>query len=259
LHTAAYRQLGLDWTYESVEVSGEGLAAYVGLRDTTWRGLSLTMPLKRDVIPLLDSVDELATLTGSANTLLFGADGSRHGFNTDVFGITESFARLGHTAFEHVHVLGGGATAATAVVAAARLGARRVTVSVREPQRASPLTAIGRAAAVPVTIGVLDAAADVSSDALISTLPNGVDAGVDFDEATRRSTVLFDVAYEPWPTPLAASWLEVGGTVVPGIDMLVHQAVMQVRVFLHGSPDVRLPDEAAVLAAMQAVVGRPTA
>jgi shikimate dehydrogenase len=69
--------------------------------------------------------------------------------------------------------------------------------------------------------------------------------------------VLLDVAYDPWPSPLAAAWLEVGGTVVPGIEMLVNQALVQVRIFVHGDPLRALPTEASVLTAMRRAVGLP--
>jgi len=65
LHRAAYAALGLaDWTYELVECDERGLAAYVESRGQEWAGLSLTMPLKRTVLPLLDHVDHLAAATG---------------------------------------------------------------------------------------------------------------------------------------------------------------------------------------------------
>jgi shikimate dehydrogenase len=87
---------------------------------------------------------------------------------------------------------------------------------------------------------------------VISTLPNGAQAQPLVSQHVRRSAVLFDVAYEPWPTPLAAGW---AGPVIPGIEMLVQQAVAQIRIFLAGDPSRALPDEAAVLAAMRSAVG----
>ena len=55
LHRAAYAELGLDWTYDHVEVDSAGLEEFVAGLDESWRGLSLTMPLKRTVVPLLDT------------------------------------------------------------------------------------------------------------------------------------------------------------------------------------------------------------
>src|SRR5690606_15226535 len=53
IHTAAYRALGLPWEYSAIELTADELPRFVRDRDASWRGLSLTMPLKRDVLPLL--------------------------------------------------------------------------------------------------------------------------------------------------------------------------------------------------------------
>jgi len=85
LHQAAYDELGLDWTYEAVLVDSAGLEGLIDGLDESWRGLSLTMPLKRTVVPLLDTSDDWVRLSGVANTLVLDP-GSRHGFNTDIPG-----------------------------------------------------------------------------------------------------------------------------------------------------------------------------
>ncbi|MCU1513118.1 MAG: shikimate dehydrogenase [Microbacteriaceae bacterium] len=259
LHTAAYAELGLPWSYDAIEIDTGTLAGFLRDRNEEWRGLSLTMPLKRDVLPLLDRVDELVELTGSANTVLIGDDGgglSLRGYNTDVYGIVESMRDAGVSILTNVRLLGGGATAASALVAVAQLGGARVIVSVRNPSRAARLVALGERLGLVVeveTLGVMNSG--FAADAVISTLPGGVEHGLEFDAGLRATSVFFDVAYEPWPTPLAASWLEVGGRVVPGIEMLVRQALVQVRVFLSTDPMRELPAETAVLAAMRSAVG----
>jgi shikimate dehydrogenase len=254
LQRAAYGVLGLEWEYDAVEVTTDTLAAFVKARDATWLGLSLTMPLKRDILPLLDSVSDLVRQTGSANTVLF-AGSRRLGFNTDVYGITESFERHGHSRLGTALVLGGGATAASAVVAASVLSATRVFVGVRDPERASQLVDIGRARGVEVFIRRLSDLTQIDErvDAVISTLPNGASVEPHFDDDTIQRAVLLDVAYHPWPSPLALAWT--GDSVISGLEMLVLQALAQVRVFVNHDPHTALPDEAAVLAAMLAAVG----
>jgi shikimate dehydrogenase len=93
----------------------------------------------------------------------------------------------------------------------------------------------------------------IAPDAIVSTVPGG---GTDlvFAGEIRRSSVLFDVSYDPWPSALAAQWSGVGGTVISGFDLLVHQAIGQIRLFLTGDADRALPDERAVLAAMRAAL-----
>jgi shikimate dehydrogenase len=259
LHRAAYRVLGLDWQYDAIEVDAAGLAGFIGSRGPDWRGLSLTMPLKHEVMALLDVADPLAKLTGAANTLLFHhekCDWSLRGFNTDVPGIVEAFRGAGVSQLGTVRILGAGATAASALVAVAELGARFAVVSARSAHALSALLELGNHLGIDVQASREDDSVDaLVPDAVISTLPGGADHRYHFDSATRASAVLFDVAYDPWPSPLAARWLDAGGRVIPGIDMLVNQALFQVRIFVGGGPDRILPRESAVLAAMRESVG----
>jgi len=253
LHSAAYAALGLDWHYEAIEVDGGDLASFVDSRDETWRGLSLTMPLKRDVLPLLDTIDPVADLTGGANTLLF-TEGERAGYNTDVFGIVEAFRGAGVDQLATAQVLGGGATAASAIVALAQLGALGILVSVRDPRKVTDLIELGEALGVDVVVRRLDEGSFGTPDAVVSTLPGHSELQFEISDDVRQSAVLLDVAYDPWPSALAQQWQAVGGRVISGIDMLVLQALAQVRVFVNGDPETPLDDEGTVLGAMRAAV-----
>lgn len=258
LHNAAYKALGLDWDYEAVDIAEDALAAFLASRSAEWRGVSLTMPLKRTVLPLLDSRDELTKLTGGANTVLFDGDGGSRilrGFNTDVYGVIAAFRDADIERLDSVRMLGSGATAASVLVAVSRMGARRVDVSARSPARAVRLQALGAAIGVDVRVASLDSVrAHPVPDAVVNTIPGGTDVAVAFAESAMARAVLFEVAYDPWPTALAASWSAAGGRVISGLAMLVHQALIQVRIFVGGDPDLPLQDEAAVLAAMHASV-----
>lgn len=260
LHTAAYRALGLDWTYSRREVKPGELADFIATRGPEWRGLSLTMPLKHEVLPLVTDLDRVAQLTGAANTVLLSHDGGRptlSGFNTDVVGIVRALAENGTTSASHVRILGGGATASSALMAAAELGAETVDILVRTQSKAAPLVALGRTLGVVVTVSDLADAASSdaqASELVISTLPGGTELDVSLPENLRRSALLFDVGYSPWPSALARSWLDVSGAVVSGLPMLLHQALVQVRIFVAGDPFEPLPDEDAVLAAMRATL-----
>ena len=275
LHRAAYAVLGLDWTYDAIEVTEASLAGFVESRDTTWRGLSLTMPLKRAIMPLLDSCEDLATITGSTNTVLFSqrngqsdgqSDGQRDGlgdgervltgFNTDVHGLAESFRQAGISSLDTVRILGGGATAASAIAAASLLSASNVTVLVRDETRAVSLIAVGEALGVAVqVISLAHSDAREVPDAIISTLPGGAVLEHDFSEETKKRSILFDVAYDPWPSALAQSWTASDGQVISGIHMLINQALMQIRIFVSGDVATPLAREAEVLVAMRSAVG----
>ncbi|MCU1571878.1 MAG: shikimate dehydrogenase [Naasia sp.] len=251
LHSAAYRQLGLDWDYGRREVRSGELAGFLGGLGTEWRGLSLTMPLKREVLPLLDEADELVEITGAANTVLL--DGTIRGFNTDVGGIEAAFAERGVPAPHRVLILGGGATAASVLTAVARLGATEAVVAVRSPERAAALPRLGARLGLGVALLSLGGELPVDVDLVASTLPG--DATPPLPEVA-PGTALLDAAYDPWPSTLARHWARVGaGPTVSGLEMLVHQALLQVRIFARGDPGVPLPGEAGVLRAMKAAVG----
>lgn len=251
LHRAAYSVLGLEWGYEAIDVSVAALPGFIDELGPNWRGLSLTMPLKQGVLPLLSGLDTFAELTGAANTVLLQGS-ERQGFNTDVVGITESFRAAGVDSLDSALILGGGATASSALVAVSRLGATRATVAVRSPDRIGNLMALAEQLELDFSVQTLIALeGGFAADAVVSTLPNGTELGL----RPIAGAVLFDVAYEPWPSALAGSWMAAGNTVIPGIEMLLRQALAQVRVFVGGSIEAEIDNEAAVLAAMRAAVG----
>jgi len=257
LHRAAYDVLGLTWEYEAVDVTSETLADFIDGRGPEWRGLSLTMPLKQSVIPLLGEIDRVAEQTGGANTVLLDDDGVVRGFNTDVPGFVRALSAAGLESAHFVHILGGGATAASALVAAAELGAEKVDIYVRSLEKSVWLEPLAHQLGLMVRIRPLsqaDRSLDVP-DLVISTLPGGVTTDALYTDSTRRRAVLFDVSYDPWPSVLGRSWNAVGGHVVSGLALLAHQALLQVRIFVSGDPLQPLDGEDAVLAAMLDAVG----
>jgi shikimate dehydrogenase len=240
LHRAAYEALGLaGWTYELVECDERALAAYVASRGPEWAGLSLTMPLKRTVLPLLDHVDHLAAATGGVNTVVFRPEG-RYGYNTDVQGIVDALTEAGVPAPGSVTILGAGATACSALAAIGEMGAAGADVVTRDPSRAAGLLAtadrLGLKARVRPWADLGEADATVP-ELLISTVPAG--AADDYAERMRltRQTLpaVLDVVYHPWPTPLARAAAEAGAIVPSGYAMLLHQAAAQVEL-MTGKP-----------------------
>ncbi|MGO4258616.1 shikimate dehydrogenase [Marmoricola sp. RAF53] len=247
LHRAAYAARGLDWSYEAVEVTEDGLADFVAGLDGTWRGLSLTMPLKRAVLPLLTDLDPWAAVSGAANTVVLDGD-HRVGHNTDVPGAVAALTERSSGPWTEAVVLGGGATAASVLLALAELGTHRARLLVRNPDRAAEtLAAVHRhAPQLPVTVGLLGEPA--TGDVLVSTVP--ADAQTPELLATVTAPVVFEVLYDPWPTPLVTEARRRGATVVGGLDLLVHQAALQVAL-MTGAPGplaaMRAAGEAALL------------
>jgi shikimate dehydrogenase len=238
LHRAAYAGLALPWTYEAIEVDEAGLPAFLTGLDGTWAGLSLTMPLKEAVIPLLSEVDEEARALRAVNTVLPGADGWR-GTNTDVYGIVEALLTAGLAGQPNTAtVLGAGATARSAVAALVRLGVGDVIICARRQDAAQEVAAL--ASSFGIVASTRDLGPELSvlaTDIVISTLPG--DAGAPWALlAPDARGALLDASYHPWPTPLAQAW---GSPVVAsGRDMLLWQAVEQVRLMTGLEPPAEL-------------------
>ncbi len=258
LHAAAYQALGLDWSYSKRQVEAREFRGILDSLDTSWRGLSLTMPLKHEGFLSAGSVDSHGTYTQGVNTLSFSyLEGFRvvRGYNTDVYGITASFTAAGLTNCSRATILGGGATALSALVALDELGAENVSVVLRDVSKADLLKSLGREIGISVDVySLADLDAVPAGDAVISSIPGT--AAIDI-EALDRTTgaIMLDVAYDVWPSPRADSWTRRGGVAISGLSMLAYQAIKQVRIFTAGVPDQELPRESEVAAAMFASVG----
>jgi shikimate dehydrogenase len=266
LHVAAYAALGLDdWSYTAIECGEADLPGLVDSCGPEWAGLSLTMPLKRAVLPLLDQVDPIAAATGGANTVIF-RDGQRYGYNTDVPGMVTALSEAGvlsgsgaggggagggGVAPGPVTILGAGATACSTVAALRELGITSADVVVRDPSRTGALLAAARRLAFTVRLTETFPAGPGTFPAgpgtfpagpglLIATLPSG--AADIYTERVRAAaltpTAVFDVVYAPWPTPLAMAAAESGATVISGFELLLHQAAVQVELMTGRSAPV---------------------
>jgi shikimate dehydrogenase len=232
LHRAAYRALGLPgWTYEAIECDEAGLPGLLSGCGPEWAGLSLTMPLKRAVLPLLDTAEPVVAEVGGANTVIFAA-GARHGHNTDVPGMITTLTAAGISGSGPVLILGAGATACSALAAVRGLGAREVTAAVRDPARAAGLMAAADRLGMTVRLaGFSERPPAGSWHLLISTVPAGA-ADAYAQRILRGDLVpwaVLDVVYHPWPTRLAAAAEQTGAAVVLGFELLVHQAARQVE------------------------------
>ncbi|GAA1693371.1 shikimate dehydrogenase [Microbacterium sediminicola] len=256
LHLAAYEVLGVDWSYERREVGEREFARVLASLDSTFRGLSVTAPLKPSAFGAATWRDRRAELTGAVNTLLLEDAGTR-GFNTDVGGITASLAENGITSVADVRIIGAGATATSALVAAAELGASYVEVVARRPPAVAALQDLGDSLGVSVMPLLFETPAYSPVDLTIATLPGGARIPPDVaDIIAEPGGPLLDVVYGRGPTRISEAWDRAGAPVITGEGMLLHQALLQVRIFAAGTADEPLDREEVVLAAMRrALVG----
>lgn len=233
IHNAGYAAAGLDdWAYGAIECAEAELPDLVARLGPEWVGLSLTMPLKEAALAVADAVSPLAATLGAANTLV-RRTGGWFAENTDAGGISDALRAAGVESAGDVCVLGAGGTARAALAAARDLGAASVAVCARRAGAAEALRPV--AAALGLTVFHVDwsaaAEAVAVADVVISTVPAGAADRLAATVDWRTSTVLLDVLYHPWPTPLAASAAAAGCRVVPGTELLLAQAARQFELF----------------------------
>lgn len=259
LHRAAWDSLEIpqSWVYRRVEVTEDDLPSFMSGLDATCVGLSVTMPCKQAIIPLCDAVDPLAGAVGAVNTVI-NAGGLLTGFNTDVHGmvaaIRQARSHVGLPAPRSAVVLGARASASSALAALGTLGVTDIQVAAR--RFGGPGSVV--MAATKLGLGIehilwtrdddVDAAI-CQADIVISTMP----AGVTDDLASRimskglvpqANATLLDIVYSPLDTPLVQAWRHSGGVIAHGLDMLLHQAALQVQLMTGREPDLSVMERA---------------
>ena len=254
LHRAGYVAAGLAWSYDAHRVAGDGLRGFLDGLDATWRGLSLTMPLKRAALDLGVQVTARALLAGAVNTLLIEESAVVLADNTDTPGAVAALRERYDGPVSAGTILGGGATAASTGLALCDLGATTITVLVRSPERAAQaVVAIERHPSSPRVHVASLADATAVGDVVVTTIPATAQTP-DLVARCAEVPVVFEVLYEPWPTPLAAAAVADGRLLVGGLDLLVHQAALQFALFA-GVPAPLAAMRAAGEAALAARVG----
>ncbi|MCX6418778.1 MAG: shikimate dehydrogenase [Actinobacteria bacterium] len=223
LHRAAYQELGVSWTYEAIDVTALAVADFVSACGPEWAGLSLTMPLKEAVLPVLDIRTPVVELTQAANTVIFD-NGLKSGHNTDVSGIVAALQERHVVSIDSATILGSGATARSAMVALHELGSRELAVVARDGESSRRMHDLGTLLGLVVEVVPWSQGSSVlDRPVVMNTAPAEVAGQL---APPQEAGFLFDAIYYPWPTPLASNW---AGEVLSGLDLLVHQALGQVE------------------------------
>jgi shikimate dehydrogenase len=225
IHRAAYRALGLDAEFEAHDVPPAELAPRVrALFAGGVTQLCVSLPHKEAVLELADRVSADARRIGAANTLT-ARDGDIVADNTDWIGVTSTLEPLGDWRGRRATVLGAGG-AARAVVYALRELDMSVAVVNRTRSRAERVVEdLGGA------VGTLDDPYDLLVNATsVGMAPDVAATPVDAAQL-RRGTTVFDTVYRPLETRLLREARAAGCRAQDGLDMLVHQAVEQIRVW----------------------------
>ncbi|MBS5723211.1 MAG: shikimate dehydrogenase [Actinomyces sp.] len=245
IHRAAWAQIGIDgWEYRRLEQDADSVPRFIGGLGGDCAGLSVTMPCKQAVMPLLDAIDPLASAVGAVNTVV-PSSGVLAGFNTDVTGISSAIrcacSQADRALPTSAVVLGARATASSALAALGDLGIVTSTVAAR--RFGGPGSVVAASSRLGVSIDqVLWSDRDAvlraisGADLVISTLPAGVADPLAEHMTVREGQILLDVVYSPRETALRSAFERNGGIVAEGTDMLVFQAAAQVQLMTGRTP-----------------------
>ena len=203
----------------------ESLADLLTLaRQLPLSGLSVTMPIKQQILPHLTNVDPLTAKLGACNTIRMGADGNLYGFNTDVAGIVRPLERRLSLRGARVLVLGAGGAARAAVYGLVEKGAHvslwsRKDAAARELATAAGATLLSRA---EITV--------TPFDVLINATPCGMTGNphpLPLEDHEWKARLVFDLVYNPLDTPLLQAARARGIATIQGYEMFVHQGARQ--------------------------------
>ncbi|HVX34259.1 MAG TPA: shikimate dehydrogenase [Solirubrobacterales bacterium] len=237
MQTAALTELGLagEWTYGALDIEPEGFEAAVAELAAAgdYAGVNVTIPHKEAALAIADEASEAARAIGAANTLTF-TDGRIAADNTDAGGVIGSLPRV--PVGERVLVLGAGGAARAAIWALADAGA---TVDVWNRTAA-------RAEAVAAELGGRPVAAPRAAD--YALIVNATSVGLHGEDPFellplgpadfRADQVVFDVVYAPEPSALLAAAAAVGATTIEGLEMLVQQGALSLRIWTGAEPSL---------------------
>ena len=251
---AALNYYQLDIIYELWETKPEMLEpTVVKIKEHKNLGANVTVPYKEAILPLLDEVDELAGLIGAVNTII-KRDDRLLGFNSDAYGFIEALDKEGHFDPEgkRVVILGAGGAARAVGFALVHRNANSLVIISRTFERARALadrlashitnassgseTAKIKVAALPwqslgshetfsrchliincTTMGMKHSSQEGQSPLSLEAIPRGV--------------LVYDLVYNPWPTPLLKLAQKAGADILGGLPMLVYQGAASFKLW----------------------------
>jgi 3-dehydroquinate dehydratase/shikimate dehydrogenase len=198
------------------------------VHDIPIQGLSVTMPLKQEIMAHLEKTDPLSAKIGACNTVLRAQDGKLYGFNTDVAGITGPLEKRLGLRGAKILVLGAGGAARAAVFGLRDKGAE-VFILNRTSETAQKLARQSGSKTIKK-----DAVAKTSFDVIVNATPIGM-AGIKAPQLLEakdlNTKLVFDLVYNPLETPLLRLARQKGIPIVTGIEMFVQQGARQFEIF----------------------------
>jgi shikimate dehydrogenase len=244
IHAAAYDYLNLDYNYEAIRVSAGTLQRFISQEGSKFSGFSITMPLKFEAAEL--ATDSILLGTGVCNTLVRNETGFS-GYNTDIYGIHMAVKIAQRAPIKNIAVLGSGATARSAVVAALGMSeVSNISVFARNTEKASSLKHL--VSDTPVSFEAKSLSEFSGGfDLTLNTLPGG--AANSLHVSTGQTGLLLSAGYYTEDFEFTKNFLR--DHQIPGTEMLIWQAVQQVKLFVGQDIDAKRIDEVTLAEVMR--------
>jgi shikimate dehydrogenase len=244
MHNAAFRELLINAVYVAFPVT-DLAQAVAGLRGLDIQGVSVTIPFKEEIIPLIDDLDPQAARIGAVNTVV-NRNGRLTGYNTDWLGALRALQAKTGLQGEPVLLLGaGGASRAIAFGILEEGG--RVTLTDLDAPRAAALARDLRVEAIP-----LDAVAQCPANILVNATPVGMEPNEGAipinPELLGRYRLVMDIVYKPLETRLLREAQKRGCATIDGLQMLIHQATAQFELWTGMTAPLEVMSRAAYTA-----------
>jgi shikimate dehydrogenase len=243
IHNFVFKNLNLLLDYEKIQVTPDNLAEFVQETRRIGRpGFNITIPHKELIIPHLDEVDPLAKRVGAVNTVL-NREGRLIGFNSDIYGCKTALERNNWTPKGLVILIGAGGAARAVIEALASLGTNRLILFDLIKQRTEKLkNDFQTVHSMDIQVGSLDnddLEANIKNvDLLINATPVGMWPNIDRipipqPELIPSGSTVFDLVPKPLDTLLLKSVRTKGAKTIPGLSMLIAQALAADEIWLN--------------------------
>jgi shikimate dehydrogenase len=241
IHNAAFEELGLDFVYLAFRVE-DVKGALAGMRAlSNFRGLSVTIPHKLEVMKYVDEIDEVDRSIGSINTVIHH-DGKLIGKGTDGLGALKALADAGvELEGRSVLLLGAGGVARAIGFTLARVAkvSKLTLLDIDEGTLKALAADLRSGVDATVESSVLNEAslarAMAQADVIINCTPIGMHPHVNVSlvpmELFRSGQTVFDVIYTPLKTKLLIDAESCGLKTISGVDMFINQAALQFEYF----------------------------
>ena len=248
VHNAAFTAMSMRWIYVPLPVEPGHLGeALVGLGALGFSGVNITMPHKTQSAELADTLSEDAKRLGAVNTFVLDA-GGLHGHDTDAPGF-DRFLRWDagfDPADRSALLFGAGGAARACALALARGGAAKLTVAVRDPERAGALLeAVDGFTTEVVVVSFADAPSE-RADLIVNATPVGSAGETLPVPELNQGTLVVDLLYRPTATPLQAAARAAGAMAFGGLGLLLHQAALSFELWTGQQPPLHVMSAAAL-------------